>query len=118
MSKCQVLYYSTLKGETPFGDFLDSLSPKQQAKIIRVLKTIEAYGLSTAIPHLKKITGTPFWEVRILGKDNIRAIYITLSSQSILILHGFLKKQNKTPKKELQLAQTRLQDWQNRQIDK
>ncbi|MBI5614428.1 type II toxin-antitoxin system RelE/ParE family toxin [Candidatus Gottesmanbacteria bacterium] len=68
----QVYYYRSPSGEIPIEKFLDSLQDKQQAKILRIFQYIKEYGLSAILPHTKKLSGTPLWEIRILGKDNIR----------------------------------------------
>lgn len=60
MNPTDINYYISLKGENPVSDFLDSLSTKQQAKILRILQTIQAYGLSSVLPHIKKLQGFPF----------------------------------------------------------
>lgn len=98
-----VKYYSDSKHQY-ISDFLDSLGYKQQSKIIRVINTIEEYGLSSANPHLRKIIYTPLWEIRILGEDNIRIIYAIISNNSIILLHAFIKKDRKTPVKEINIA--------------
>lgn len=109
--KTIVHYFVTDNGEIPVKQFIDSLSAKQRAKISRIFQYIEDFGLESVRPHLKKLTGTPLWEVRILGKDNIRILYIILTQESILVLHGFLKKTQKTPQKELDIALNRFNDW-------
>lgn len=109
-----VYYYQTIHGDRPVSDFLDSLSEIQQSKILRVLQSIRTYGLSSIIPHLKKITKTSLWEIRILGKDNIRIIYLVPDKLSIILLHGFIKKTQKTSQKDLSIALDRYVDWQNR----
>ena len=43
----------------PVKSFIESLLPLQQRKITRVLSYIEEYGIVTAIPHIKKLAGTP-----------------------------------------------------------
>jgi phage-related protein len=108
---CNVVYYSTLRGDRPVGDFLDSLSKLQQTKILRVINIIKTYGLEQARPYVKKLINTPFWEIRILGKDNIRAIYVVPYKDTVLILHGFVKKSQKTPEKELNLVYKRYKEW-------
>ncbi len=108
MGKRKVIYYISPSGENPLKDFIDSLSKQQKAKIFRIFSYIELYGLSTILPHTKKLTGTPLWEIRILGQDNIRIIYISLEKDSILVLHGFIKKSQKTPARELNIALSRL----------
>jgi len=107
----KVFYYTTAAGENPFNNFLDSLSERQQRKILRILTNIGTYGLTSAIPHIKKLTGTPLWEIRVLGQDNIRVFYAALVKDSILVLHGFSKKSQKTPSKEVEIAANRLKDW-------
>lgn len=114
MGKGIIQYYLTLSGKNPISDFLDTLNPKQQVKLLRILNSIKAYGLQSVFPHLKKLTGTPFWEIRVLGKDNIRVIYISFTKDSILALHGFIKKTEKTPQREIKLAFDRYNDWLSR----
>lgn len=58
-----VQYYISPNQENPVKLFLESLDKKQKAKIFRILQNIETYGLSTAIPHIKKLSETPFWEI-------------------------------------------------------
>jgi phage-related protein len=110
MKKGTVRYYITPSGENPVSDFLDSLTDKQQAKILRIFSYIKDYGLSAVIPHIKKLKGTPLWEIRILGQDNIRIIYISLQTDNVFILHGFIKKKQKTPQREIEIALNRYND--------
>lgn len=105
-----VIYYTTSKNN-PIKEFIESLSKQQKAKIFRIFTLLEEYGLSSVIPHVKKLSGTPLWEIRILGQDNIRIIYIYTKNNSILVLHGFIKKTQKTPNKEINIALRRFKDW-------
>lgn len=116
--KWQVIYYVSPEGSNPIDDFLNSLSEIQQAKLIRIFHYIKEYGLQSVIPHLRKLSGTPFWEIRILGRDNIRVIYVVPQQQQVLILHGFVKKSPKTPPKEIAIALNRFREYQSRTIDK
>lgn len=117
-TKWQVIYYISPSGNNPIDDFLESLSENQQSKLIRIFHYIKEYGLQSVIPHIRKLSGTPFWEIRILGHDNIRTIYVVPKEQRVLILHGFIKKSPKTPTKEINIALNRFQEYQNRAIDK
>ncbi len=110
----KVIYYTTSKGENPVEIFLESLQKQQKAKIFRIFQYIEFYGLSSVLPHVKKLTGTPLWEIRILGQDNIRILYIGFRQDSVLLLHGFIKKKQKTPLREINLALQRLNEYKNR----
>lgn len=100
----QVSYFKSENGKCPIQEFLDSLDNKQQSKVLRYFLLLKQYGLTPVMPHVKKLTGTPLWEIRILGKDSIRIIYFSPHKESIVILHGFLKKTKKTPPKELSIA--------------
>ena len=100
----KVSFY-TPKGKTsPIKEFLDSCQPGLRTKVLRQLKYVEEYGLNQAIGNIKKITSTPLWELRILGRDNIRIICAALPDKEVEVLHIFRKKKQKTPAKELNVA--------------
>lgn len=109
----KIFYFVSLSGEKPVEKFINSLSEKQQTKILRDFKHIREHGLIKPIPDLKKLSGTPLWEIRILGKDSIRLIYAVVFMGHVLILHGFVKKTNKTPQKELKTALQRFKIWKS-----
>lgn len=110
MAGTEIYYYINARGENPVLEFILSLESQGQAKVRRLFLTIEKYGLDTIIPHLKKLTGTPLWEIRIVGKDSIRILYVVSDKNSILVLHGFVKKTQKTPEKEIAIALNRYQN--------
>lgn len=110
----KVVYYVSSGGGRPVKTFLDSLTEKQQTKILRIVEYIKQYSLQSILPHVKKLSGTPLWEIRILGKDNIRIIYAILYKDIVLILHGFVKKSQKTPVKEIEVSLNRYAEWQTR----
>lgn len=107
MNGWKVTYYLTETGKNPVKDFLDK-KPSAKLKALRILSHIEEYGLTIAIPHIKKLTGTPLWEIRILGQDNIRILYVTKAERQVLLLHAFEKKTDKTPTKDIKTALDRL----------
>ena len=107
----KVIYYTTVNGVNPVKDFINSLSPNQRSKIFRIFSLIEQYGIYSVPTHVKKLTGTLFWEIRILGKDNVRILYILARRFSALVLNGFIKKSQKTPLKEIGIAANRYKDW-------
>lgn len=74
---------------------------------MRQIMYVQEYGLSFAIPNIKKIRNTDIWELRILGKDNVRLFCVSQKDRTIKILHIFKKKSQKTPTKELALAMKR-----------
>jgi len=99
-----VNFYTPPGKISPIREFLDSCQPSLRTKILRQLKYVEEYGLNPAIPNIRKVVNTPFWELRILGRDNIRIICIPLSGKEVKVLHIFKKKKQKTPAKEVDRA--------------
>ena len=111
MSKTTIVYYLHTSGENPVKNFIDSLPNAPKSKVFRILQYIEIYGLLGVLPHVKKLSGTPLWEIRLLGKDNIRIVYAIVINNQVLLLHGFRKKTQKIPHSELKTALNRLANW-------
>ena len=109
--KWKIIYYISPSGDNPVSDFLDTLEHNSQSKILRVLHNIQEYGLDSVIPHIKKLTGTSFWEIRILGQNSIRIIYVVPAKFQVFVLHGFRKKTQKTPLKEIETVSRRYQEY-------
>ncbi|MDZ7587068.1 MAG: type II toxin-antitoxin system RelE/ParE family toxin [Patescibacteria group bacterium] len=114
LPKPVIYYYTTPAGSNPIKEFINSFKPQQQVKILRIFQYIQEYGLTIHLPQIKKLTGTPLWEIRILGKQSLRLLYVIPRKNLVLILHGFIKKTAKTPKKELKTALNRYQEWLDR----
>ena len=91
----QVIYYISPSGKIPVKEFFDAAGPKIKTKALRILVTLQEYGLQAIISHVKKLTGTPLWEIRILGGDNARILFVTHLEKQILLLYAFVKRTNK-----------------------
>src|SRR5258708_3355167 len=78
---------------------------------IRLLKTLELmqkYGPDIGLPHTLAMCKGLF-EIRAKGQEGIgRYFYFMTTKREIIILHAFIKKTQKTPKKELDIALSRL----------
>lgn len=105
--KWQILYYISSSGDNPVKNFLDQRS-SVKSKAFKIFQYIREFGLTAAIPHIKKLTGSPLWEIRILGEDSARILYVTRKEKQILLLHAFVKKTNKTPRREIEIAISRI----------
>lgn len=110
MRSSSIYYYITSRGENPVRDFIESLSYKQRAKIRRAFLAIKEYGLQALPAQIKKLKGFPLWELRIIGRDNIRVFYVPVEGK-VLMLHGFIKKAQKTPLQEIKIALRRYKLW-------
>lgn len=114
MIKWKITYYTSANGASPVTDFIDSLDDTVQAKVINTVKLLKEFGIQLGGSHTKKLKGTDVWELRILGSDSIRVIYVAVEQQTFLLLHGFKKKSFKTPPKEIKTAIDRLREYRSR----
>jgi phage-related protein len=90
---------------------LDALPVDMRAKFERIVMLIRDHGLEKVRePYVKHLT-QKLWEMRLIGRDGIaRAIYVTASGRRIVVLRTFVKKTDKTPKRELELARERAKE--------
>jgi len=71
---------------------------------------IESYGPNLGMPHTRAMADGLF-EIRAKAEEGIgRAFYCTLVGRRVVILHGFIKKTDKTPQRELEIARNRLKE--------
>lgn len=112
--KWKIDYYSTGTGKIPVQELIDNLPAKPRAKIFNTLELLAEFGTQLKLPHAKKVTGTPLWELRVLGEKSLRFFYIAKTGKSFLLLHGFTKKKPKAPRKEIKTTLERLKDYQAR----
>lgn len=112
----KIEFYATADGKELLADFLDSLPPKHQSKAFREIDLLEEYGSSLKEPYVKHIEGE-IWELHIkFSSDISRIFYFTWNAETIVLLHGFLKKTQKTPRAEIETAQKRLLDYRRRHM--
>ncbi len=72
---------------------------------------IREHGLEKVREPYVKHLDDKLWEMRLMGRDGIaRAIYVTASGRRIVVLRTFVKKTEKTPKRELDLARERAKE--------
>jgi len=86
--------------------FIESLPKPTIAKVLRTIDLLEELGPNLGMPHTKKILPRLF-ELRIRGIQEIRIFY-TFHKAKIYLLHGFIKKSKKIPKKEIDTALEKL----------
>ncbi len=83
------------------------------ARYIVLTRRMLAIGPNLGEPHTKAMGGGLF-ELRLKGAEGIaRVFYCTLIGKRIVMLHSFVKKSQRTPKQELEVAQSRLKEIKN-----
>lgn len=90
---------------------LEALPVDQRAKFLRIAELIEAKGLDRVRePYVKHLEG-PLWEIRMKGRDGIsRALYVTATGRRVVVVRVFVKKTQKTPRREIKLALDRAKE--------
>ena len=109
-------YYETEGGRFPVKELIDGLGANAKSRIANALDLLEEFGVRVGPPKVEKVLGIELWELRIVGRDNIRIFYVAKSRKSFLLLHAFFNKKQKTDKKEIKIAQDRLKDYKSRSV--
>jgi phage-related protein len=88
-----------------------ALPADMQARFLRLAERIASVGLeSMSEPHVKHLEGK-LWEMRLTGRDGIaRALYVTAIGRRIVVVRAFVKKTQKTPRSEIELALQRAKE--------
>ena len=108
------IYYSTETNKIPFKKFIDSLSARTQQKYFAVIGMLEKYGKTLPEPHAKFL-GNDIYELRFKGQEgHVRVLHFFYHDNKIILTNGFIKKTNRTPKKEIELAKKRRELYINR----
>ena len=88
-----------------------ALPNDMRARLSRLSTVIEQAGFAALTRDAVKHLEGKLWELRITGRDGIsRAIYVTASGSRVVIVRVFVKKSQKTPQRELELARQRAKE--------
>lgn len=103
------LFFRTSSGGEPVRDWLKSLPAEHRKKIGEDIKTVE-FGWPVGMPVCKSLGGGLF-EVRSRLPQNraSRVIFYIDRRSRMILLHGFIKKTQKTPKSDLALARRNME---------
>lgn len=103
-----ILFYG--KKKYPVLEFIETLNPKDKAKVLACLKSIEELGFDSPRVAFRQIFGK-LWEVKIkTSSGQLRIFYVTLKLNKIVLLHAYSKKSQKAPLKEISIAEKRLME--------
>lgn len=102
----KVIYFESRRGEKFVKEFIDKQNSMVKGKYIGMVDFLEEYGPFLSGEYTKKIR-KDLYEIRITGKEQIRIFY-TVRQRTIILIHAFKKKTQKTPPRELETALLRL----------
>ena len=107
-------FYRFENGKAPVEEFLDSLNPKMRNKAVRSLELLEEFGNTLREPNSKAM-GDGLFELRIkFSSDITRIFYFFYVANKIVLTNGFVKKTQRTPPTEIELARKYKADYERR----
>jgi phage-related protein len=104
----KVLFYCTKEGNEPVREWLKSLQREDCRTIGEDIKTVQ-FGWPLGMPLIKKLEAR-LWEVRSHIKQGIARVLFTVEGDTMVLVHGFVKKTQITPLYELNTARRRMAD--------
>lgn len=117
MLQFEVDFFKKADGSCPVMEFLDSLDVKMRAKIARLILLLENNGNGLREPYSKAL-GEGIYELRAIQGNNItRVLYFFISGNKIILTNGFIKKTQRTPQAELDIAKRYRIEYLNRKGD-
>jgi len=100
-----VLFYRESSGSEPVRKWLKSLSKENRKIIGEDIKTVEL-GWPLGMPLVRNL-GDGLWEVRSSIPNGIARVIFVMNKGAMVLLHGFIKKSQKTPADDLKIARRR-----------
>ena len=114
MQEYDIEFYDKAEGTEPAKDFILSLDTKMQAKVLRTVSLLREAGPSLREPYSKSLSDGIF-EIRTkFGSDITRVLYFFVIGKKIILTNGFIKKTQKTPPAEIELAKQYRADYLSR----
>ncbi len=111
MNEFIVIAYEKENGEVPVEDFLNSLDVKMRAKMFGMIGLLQEKGNLLREPYSKHLDDGIF-ELRCkVGSNITRVLYFFYYEGQIILTNGFVKKTQKTPHGEIELAKQRRSDY-------
>ena len=106
MRSLKVNFFRQDNGKEPVRDWLKSLPIADRKLVGQDIKTVQ-WGWPLGMPLVRSL-GDGLWEVRTHLHGRIARIIFCTHDDHIVLLHGFIKKTQKTPKRDLELAKDRM----------
>lgn len=114
MGTVNIEFYDTPDGKCPVKDFVRSLEPKMKAKVLRTIDLLEVNGTTLRDP-ISSSMGDGIFELRVKQSSDIsRVFYFFFVGNKAVLTNGFIKKTQKTPKREIELARKYKADYERR----
>ncbi len=110
-------FYEKPDGTEPVKEFLLSLDKKMRAKVLKTIDMLAEYGFNLREPCSKPLEDGIFELRTQVGSNITRVLYFFVIGRRAILTNGFVKKTQKTPPKEIELAKKYRADYLNRKED-
>jgi phage-related protein len=109
----RIYLYKSSSGREVVAEFINSLDEITKGRTRNSIRILEKHGLELLKNRsVKKIARKPdIFELRMIGKKQVRVLFVTHKENIYILLHAFVKKTQKTPTKEIELAQKRAREF-------
>ena len=105
------VFFAAATGREPVREWLRGLPEEDRKTIGGDIQALE-FGEPLGLPLVGGF-GVGLWEIRVrLASRRIARVFFTLQGSEMVLVHGFIKKSQKTPDKEVRLARQRKRDWE------
>ncbi len=115
MIKIFIIEYYENNGTFPAEEFILNQNYKMRAKIMRNLELLESEGNKLREPFSKHLEDGIFELRTKVGNDITRVLYFFVIGEKIILTNGFVKKSQKTPHAEIELAKKYRNDYLNKE---
>ena len=114
-----IIFYKDRRGKEPVREIIEGLRARSAtdkdsrirfAKIMAYVGKLAEYGTRMGEPFIKHIEGD-IWEIR---PNRDRVFFFSMQGGSFVLLHHFMKKSQKTPRREIEQAKANMQDYLER----
>jgi len=111
----QVVFYIDADGNEPVKDFILAQPDGAIAEILHVFKLLKEFNITLGMPYVRKINKSGIRELRIKhGSDIFRIFFFAHKGRRLVLLHAFMKKEDRISKNDKDLAIKRMNDYELR----
>ncbi|HUT68238.1 MAG TPA: type II toxin-antitoxin system RelE/ParE family toxin [Dehalococcoidales bacterium] len=111
----QVAFYIDVEGSEPVKDFILAQPDGAIAEILHVFKLLKEFNITLGMPYVRKINKSGIRELRIKhGSDIFRIFFFAHKGRRLVLLHAFMKKEDRISKNDKDLAIKRMNDYELR----
>lgn len=107
--KLRAFFYENSTGNQPVREWILELSPEDRKRVGRDIQKVE-FGWPLGMPYCRSL-GNGLWEVRSdLIDGKIARVIFSVTAGNMVLLHGFIKKTQQTPARDVRLALKRMKE--------